>query len=136
MTLEEKTFSLARTVDESLRMLEAQALAKGLDLSGRSSPVDLPGSAARRRPAPEADPAQLRGQRHQVLGPGPDRQRARHRGRWPQPAAAIEVADEGIGMSDEQQTRLFQVFSQVDESSTRKYGGSGLGLVISKRWRG
>jgi len=36
-------------------------------------------------------------------------------------------------MSAAQQLRLFRVFSQVDESSTRKYGGSGLGLVISKR---
>jgi signal transduction histidine kinase/CheY-like chemotaxis protein len=44
----------------------------------------------------------------------------------------VSVKDSGIGISAEEQERLFQPFSQADATITRKYGGTGLGLVISK----
>ncbi len=46
----------------------------------------------------------------------------------------FDVVDSGIGMTDDEQSGLFQAFTQVDTSTTRGYGGSGLGLIISKRF--
>jgi PAS domain S-box-containing protein len=45
----------------------------------------------------------------------------------------FEVQDTGIGIAEEAQERLFTEFEQADSSTTRRYGGSGLGLVISRR---
>jgi PAS domain S-box-containing protein len=133
LALEEKNFSLARAVDESVRMLEAQALAKGLQLSlhiNPTTPDQLCGDALRLKQIllnfvgnaikfsdhgrVEISVRATEDDGHSLL-------------------LHIEVSDQGIGLSAEEQSRLFQVFSQVDESSTRKYGGSGLGLAICRR---
>jgi len=47
---------------------------------------------------------------------------------------AISVQDNGIGMSEDQVGRIFQEFTQADESTTRKFGGTGLGLTLSRKF--
>ncbi len=52
---------------------------------------------------------------------------------YEEPCLKFVVKDTGVGISKEQQSRLFQPFAQADTSTTRKFGGTGLGLVLSRR---
>ncbi|MDB5796290.1 MAG: histidine kinase [Paucimonas sp.] len=49
------------------------------------------------------------------------------------PRIRFEVVDTGIGMSEETQARIFDSFTQADESTTRRYGGTGLGTTIARQ---
>lgn len=53
-----------------------------------------------------------------------------------QPALAIEVIDSGVGIKPEEQDKLFQAFSQIDNTSTRRFEGTGLGLYLSQKLAG
>ncbi len=58
--------------------------------------------------------------------------RARREGAGTDSVLVFSVADTGIGMTEEQLGRLFQRFAQADETTTRKFGGTGLGLALTR----
>jgi signal transduction histidine kinase len=133
LVLDEKNFLLAETIDGTLHTQDAPAQAKGLSLSwdiDPALPAVLCGDAVRLRQillsfTSNAIKFSERGQiTVRVSLAEEDRLSVLLR---------IEVTDQGIGISPEQQARLFQAFTQADGSMTRKYGGTGLGLVISRR---
>jgi signal transduction histidine kinase/ActR/RegA family two-component response regulator len=133
LTLEERNFSLSQMFDENLQILEQQALAKGLRLSLDIAPA-LPDMLC-------GDVLRLKQILINFIG---NAIKFSERGQITVRAHAVEedslslllridISDQGIGLSPEEQTRLFHAFTQADDSSSRKYGGAGLGLIISKR---
>ena len=133
MTLEERNFLLPQLLDETLRMQDDAAQAKGLVLSfevAANLPEVLCGDALRVRQV--------------LLNFVGNAVKFSERGAICVRASVadqdgtsvllkLEVSDEGIGIAPEQQKRLFRPFSQADDSSTRRHGGTGLGLIISLR---
>lgn len=133
MEIEEREFSVTSIVEDVVRMHDEVARSKGLELlavADDSIPPVLLG-----------DPVRLRqilinfvGNAIKFSERGKVQVRVGIVGRDSESISLkLEVADQGIGLSPDQQARLFKPFTQVDDSLTRKYGGSGLGLVISRR---
>ena len=129
LQIEKAAFALHPLVEKVIHLVEIPSLDKGLDLVVDYSP-DL-------RPYYEADPLRITqiltnllgnaikftatgGVRLTIQAPAPGRLR-------------FEVRDTGIGLSQEEQKRLFQAFTQADTSTTRQFGGTGLGLLITKQ---
>ncbi len=131
--LENRDFSLIHTVESVVKMLRPKAEEKGLWLKYRMD-TDL-------HPHVSGDPVRVR----QILinflnnavkftEKGGITVRVFCENKTDtQCSAKFEVSDTGIGIPENRINRLFQPFSQADASTTRKYGGTGLGLVISRQ---
>ena len=131
LEIEPMRCSPIQVVAEVISLLRSQAAAKGLTLNAELS-ASLPETVL-------TDPLRL----HQVLvNLVGNAIKFTDRGgvclavrliadRAP-PQLCFDVIDSGIGMDEEQVGRLFQPFTQVDSSPTRKFGGTGLGLCVSK----
>jgi two-component system sensor histidine kinase/response regulator len=132
LELEAIDFDLPVTVEDSLAMLAERAQGTGLELACVIQP-DVPRVV-------RGDPGRLRQVLLNLVGnaikftqEGGVVVRVSRTGGDETGAVRFEVADTGIGIASEAQARLFQPFSQADISTTRRYGGTGLGLVICRR---
>jgi len=135
LALEESEFMLARTVNNTSDFIRPKADEKGLEVITEIDadvPVMLRGDYLRVGQIL----LNFAGNAVKFTDHGAITIRARRVGAGGEGEGVLirfEVSDTGIGMSPEQQARLFAAFSQADDSMTRKYGGTGLGLVISRR---
>ena len=133
LDLEAGSFSLRRTVDETLRTLSLRARQKGLTFLwdvANNIPSHLIGDSHRLRQilvnlAGNAIKFTLEGEVciKAVRKNGSDDEIEVH----------FAISDTGIGLSKEQQSKIFEPFSQADTSTTRTFGGTGLGLAISSQ---
>ncbi|WP_295590754.1 CHASE domain-containing protein, partial [uncultured Lamprocystis sp.] len=133
LSLDESDFSLTPVLERAADLVRAQAAAKGLRLTTRVDPA-CPDTL-------HGDPLRLGQMVANYISNavkfslhGEVQVRAWVTEQGPRDCVLrIEVADQGIGLTPEQQARLFQPFVQADSSTTREYGGTGLGLVIVQR---
>lgn len=136
LEIERASMSLVDVVEKACGLLDHLAARKGVELTlfiDPAIPEAVLGDSLRLRQvlvnlasnAIKFSSGQQRsGQvsvRAMLAGHGPDRV-----------TVALQVTDNGIGMDDETQARLFTPFTQADTTTTRRFGGTGLGLAISR----
>ncbi|PWV58730.1 ATP-binding protein [Plasticicumulans acidivorans] len=131
--LEEADFELRPQLEQTLELYREEARRRGLELSTRFA-AHLPSHV-------RGDPGRL----GQILGnllsnalkftpSGQIRVRVDAlAGRHGHVTLGFEVSDTGIGIAAEDQARIFDAFTQTDPSSTRRHGGTGLGLTIARQ---
>jgi signal transduction histidine kinase/CheY-like chemotaxis protein len=132
MELSRAVFSPAQLVAETAALFGEPARAKGLQVE--ASWIGAEGARY------WGDPVRLRQMLSNLVGNaikfterGSIRIRAEATGTVESPGLEFAVTDSGIGINEAQQAGLFQPFSQVDGSDTRRYGGTGLGLSIVRQ---
>ena len=126
-------FDLRYTIADTLRALAPRAHAKGLELACQISP-DVP-------PALGGDPSRLRQIMINLIGNAVKFTEAGEvvvrveceRIEGQRVSVTLSVSDTGIGIPTDQHATIFDAFVQADGSSTRQFGGTGLGLTISAR---
>jgi len=135
MSREEVDFDLHRLVGNTTKMMAAPAGQKGLQLNFRVAP-ELPYSLRGSEHHLQQILVNLIGNAikftehgHVDLNVTPATGRNDSGNTW----IRFEVVDTGVGISEEAQGRIFERFTQADESTTRRYGGTGLGIAISKQ---
>jgi signal transduction histidine kinase/ActR/RegA family two-component response regulator len=130
-SLDSHPFSLRATLDETMKSLAVKARQKGLDLSCRvppEAPDTLQGDRVRLRQVL----VNLLGNAIKFTDRGSVTLEIGVNSRSPADAELqFTVEDTGIGISREDQERIFAPFAQADSSTTRGYGGTGLGLSIA-----
>ena len=136
LTVEQIEFGLEKVLENVTNLIGAKTTAKGLELIvdvGHDVPDDLIGDPLRLAQilinyANNAVKFTETGEIHIIvrMREHTDNDVLLH----------FAVRDSGVGLTVEQRGRLFQSFQQADASTTRKYGGTGLGLVISKELAG
>jgi two-component system, sensor histidine kinase and response regulator len=133
LSLEILDFDLRTTVDETLDLVAKPAVDKGVNLAclvHANVPSALRGDPGRLRQILLnllSNALKFTAQGEVVLSV------SLVHGADDRATVRFEVQDSGIGLSPEAQGRLFQSFSQADNSTTRRYGGTGLGLAICKQ---
>ncbi len=133
LELEENNFNLQDLVDTTVEMHAINAYEKGIELMAfidQDVPIDLLGDGERLRQVI----VNLLGNSLKFTEEGEVELRIKLEEHWENSATLhFSVRDTGIGIPQEKHATIFERFSQADSTTTRKYGGTGLGITISKQ---